>query len=68
MDSDSARQQKTRQDDSGMLFDDAPKSVTEESSMIGDEKHMTSNAVNKILPPGTASIPNKLYKPDGNQA
>jgi hypothetical protein len=25
--------------ESGMMFDDAPKSVTEESSMIGDEKH-----------------------------
>lgn len=68
MDSDSARKQKTHQDDSGMLFDDAPKSVTEESSMIGEEKHMSSSAHNKMLPPGTASIPNKLFKPDGSQA
>lgn len=48
-----------------MLFDDAPKSVTEESSMIGDEKHMASGVANKIQPPGTASIPNKLFKGDG---
>lgn len=55
-----------RQDESGMLFDDAPKSVTEESSMIGDEKHMAAGALNKIQPPGTANIPNRLYKPDGS--
>jgi hypothetical protein len=67
MGSDSARQRKGRQDDSGMLFDDAPKSVTEESSMIGDEKHMASGAANKIQPPGTASIPNKLFKGEGAQ-
>ena len=48
MGSDSARQRQGRQDDSGMLFDDAPKSVTEESSMIGDEKHMAGGTVNKI--------------------
>lgn len=48
-----------------MLFDDAPKSVTEESSMIGDEKHwVMSGQANKMLPPGTTSIPNKLFKQD----
>ena len=35
MDSD---QKPKKQNDSGIMFDDAPKSVTEESSMIGDEK------------------------------
>lgn len=60
-------EQRKGQEDSGMLFDDAPKSVTEESSMIGDEKHIPHGVLNKVLPPGTASIPNKLFKGDGQQ-
>lgn len=45
-----------------MLFDDAPKSVTEESSMIGDEKNLASELANKMQPPGTTTIPNKLFR------
>ena len=50
-----------RQDDSGFLFDDVPKSVTEESSMIVDEKHNFNASGNKIAP-GTSNLPKKLYK------
>ena len=43
--SESANKKRKQPNDSGMLFDDAPKSVTEESSMIGDEKHLANKVV-----------------------
>ena len=42
MDSEKSNQKYKKQNDSGIMFDDAPKSVTEESSMIGDEKHVAA--------------------------
>jgi hypothetical protein len=51
-----------------MLFDDAPKSVTEESSMIGDGKHLVSGQTNKVVQnPGTSTIPKKLYRQEMSQ-
>ena len=35
--------------------------------MIGDEKNLASGQVNKMQPPGTTSIPNKLFRPEMSQ-
>ena len=67
LDNESPNPKQKKQNESGMLFDDAPKSVTEESSLIGDEKHQASGQANKMHAPGTVTIPNKLFKHEMSQ-